>query len=312
MRTTPWLERKQAVVVLNPTARKLPGKQDLAAARGWLESGGWSVEWIETSRSGHATELAAIAAERQIPLLFVCGGDGTLNEAVNAVAGTETALGVIPAGTVNLWAREVGLLKRPLEAVQLAVKGVRRRVDLGRAGDRYFLLVAGFGLDAAVTHGVSHRLKSRVGAAAYALSAARQALRHKPTRATLVADGHERTLDLLMLIAGNTRNYAGLTQITSEALVDDGMLDLCAYSGRGRWEILWLSLLTLLRQHGRSGNVFRTRFRELRISATQPLPVQVDGEAIADRPLDVSVAPGALWVAVPASVRSPLFSKSAD
>ena len=156
------------MVIVNPTARKLPGRKRLHEARDWLDQRGWASEWLTTAAPGEATSLAADAATRGAPLLFVCGGDGTINEAVNGLAGSETALAVIPAGTVNLWAREVGLLAKPEEAVRLAVDGVRRRIDLGRVGDRHFLLMAGFGLDATVAHGVSHRIKGRLGAAAYA------------------------------------------------------------------------------------------------------------------------------------------------
>ena len=194
MPAPPWIHRKEAVVIVNPTARKLPNPGSLREVRDWLDERGWAIEWLETAAPGDTTPLAADAARRGVPLLFACGGDGTLNEAVNGLVGSETALAVIPTGTVNLWAREVRLLKKPMEAVRLAVDGARRRIDLGRAGERYFLLMAGFGLDAAVTHGVSHRIKGRFGAAAYALSAVREAMRYRPSAVTLSLDGRERTL----------------------------------------------------------------------------------------------------------------------
>jgi diacylglycerol kinase (ATP) len=305
----PWLDRKEAVVIVNPTARKLPSRKRLKEAREWLDERGWAVEWIETAEPGHATSLAADAARRGLPLLFVCGGDGTLNEAVNGLAGSKTAVAVIPAGTVNLWAREVGMLKRPAEAVRLAVEGVAQRVDLGVAGSRYFLLVAGFGLDGAVAHGVSERIKKRFGAAAYALSAARQVLGYRPPLITLSLDGDSRALKLLMLTVGNTRNYAGLTQITSEAMVDDGWLDVCVYKGRGRWDLLWLALLTLVRQHQRSKKVLYRRVQRLGIESSTPLPVQLDGDAYIESPTEVSVVRDALWVVVPRTLKSPLFSQ---
>ena len=132
MTKPPWTDQKEAVVIVNPTSRKLPSPKRLREARYWLDGRGWSVEWLETAAPGDATSLAADAARRGAPLLFVCGGDGTLNEAVNGLAGSETAVAVIPTGTVNLWAREVGLLKKPAEAVRLAVDGARRQ-QIGRA-----------------------------------------------------------------------------------------------------------------------------------------------------------------------------------
>ena len=161
-----------------------------------------------------------------------------------------------------------------------------------------------------MTHGVSHRIKGRFGAAAYALSAAREALRYRSSRVTLSLDGRERTLELLMLIVGNTRKYAGLTEITPAAIVDDGRLDVCAYSGHGRWDILWLALLTLIRQQRRSKKVMQHRVQRLGIASATPLPVQIDGDASSDSPVEVTIAPGALWVAVPKGLKSPLFSRN--
>lgn len=302
-------DRKEAVVIVNPSARNLPKRARLIEADEWLRANGWTAEWVETAGADDATPLAAAAARRAVPLVFVCGGDGTINEAVNGLAGSETPMAVIPAGTVNLWAREVGLLKKPAEAVRLAVEGVRRRVDLGRAGSRYFLLMAGYGLDAAVAHRVSHGMKGRLGAAAYALSAARQAASYRASRVTLTMDEDRRAVNLLMLIAGNTRNYAGLTQITREALADDGRLDLCIYEGRGGWDILWLALLTLVGRHGRSRKVTQRRVNRLELTWETPLLAQLDGEAIRESAAEVTIAPGALWVMTPKDLRSPLFSR---
>jgi diacylglycerol kinase (ATP) len=307
--SAPTFDRKEAVIIINPSARKLPKRARLLEAYEWLRAEGWAVERVETSGPDEATRIAATAARQGVPLLFVCGGDGTLNEAVNGIAGSETALAVIPAGTVNLWAREVGLLKTPLQAVRLAVEGERRRVDLGRAGARHFLLMAGYGLDAAVAHRVSQSVKGRLGAAAYALSALRQVMTYRGSSVALTIDRERLERNVLMLVAGNTRNYAGVTQITREALVDDGRLDLCVYSGHGRWDILWLALLTLLGRHGRSKKVTQRLVERVELSWRTPLLAQLDGEAVAETPAEVTVVPGALWVMTPRGLRSPLFSR---
>jgi len=301
-------ERKDAVVIVNPAAHNAAKRQALYGANAWLRENGWKVEWIETSGAGDATVVATTAAEHGVPLVFVCGGDGTLNEAVNGLAGSETAVSVIPSGTVNLWARELGLLKKPAEAVRLAIEGDRRRIDLGKAGSRYFLSQVSFGVDAAVIHRVSHRIKGRAGAAAYALSAAKQVLTYRGSRVRLSLDGEERTAHTLTVVAGNTRIYAGLTKITPDAIVDDGHLDVCVYEGRGRWDIVRLAALTLLRRHRGSKRVDYKRVRHLKITSEEPLPVQLDGEPLAESPTDVSIAAGALWVMTPTGLRSPLFS----
>src|SRR3972149_2787266 len=105
--------RRETLIIVNPAAHNVPSRKRLDEAERWLRSQGWQVEWRRTEGPRQATELAAAAAARGLPLLFVCGGDGTLNEAANGLAGSETALGPIPAGTVNIWAQGVGVPRKP-------------------------------------------------------------------------------------------------------------------------------------------------------------------------------------------------------
>lgn len=309
---TPWGDRREAIIILNPAAHSVPSRERLNEADRYLLGQGWLVTYQETSRPGDAIELAAKAAEAGIPLVFVCGGDGTLSEAANGLAGTETALAPILGGTSNLWAREAGFKRRPVRAVEQAITGERRKIDLGRAGNRYFMLMAGYGIDAAVTKSVSLDVKSRVGAAAYALASVREAGRFKGTEMSLIFDEEEVRGHVLMLIAGNTRLYAGITEITPEAVVDDGLLDVRVFMGRDRIDIMRFALQTLFRRHRGSGRVIYRRIRELNMDWEAPLPVQLDGDPCIDSPSQVRVVPGSLWVAVPAGLKSPLFSAKAD
>lgn len=304
----PGYLRREAAVIVNPAAHNLPKRRRLQEADRWLQEQGWAVEWLETGRPGEATDLAAKAAERGIPLLFVCGGDGSMNEAANGLAGSETALAMIPAGTVNIWARETGIPSKPLQAVRTAVEGERRRVDLGKAGQRYFLLMAGYGLDGAIARRVSQAVKGRLGAAAYALVAVRESLSYRSSPLTLRLDGEEQRAEVLMLVAGNTRNYAGLVEVTPEARLDDGLLDVCIYEGRGTVDMVLHVLRTVLRRHRRSKKVRYRQVRRLELAWEQPLPLQLDGDAYEESPTEVTVAPSVLWVALPRGVSSPLFS----
>ncbi len=305
---TPAPGRREAVIIVNPAAHKPPSAKRLREADALLKHRGWSTTWLTTKAPGDAVGMAAEAARRGVPLLFVCGGDGTLNEAVNGLAGSATALAPIPGGTSNIWARETGMDKKPAEAVRLALEGDRRRVDLGRAGQRYFLLMAGYGIDAAVTRRVSLLAKKRLGATAYVIAALREWLTYRGVRATLAFDGETLERDVLMLVLGNTRVYAGLTQITNDAVADDGLLDACVYQGKGRLDVAIHTILTALRLHRRWRKVVYRRFRELRISWSQPLPLQLDGDPQPEAPTVVTVVPAALWVAVPKGFRSPIFA----
>jgi hypothetical protein len=166
---TPWGERPETLIIVNPAAHNAPRRSRLQEANDWLRANGWRADWRETSAPGEATRLAVGAAAAGVPLVFVAGGDGTLNEAVNGLVGSETAVAHIPCGTSNLWAREVGFKRRPVRAVEQAVteSGVGRR----RSGRSDLLPPDGWLRHRRRRHAnVSLDVKGRVGAAAYALA----------------------------------------------------------------------------------------------------------------------------------------------
>ncbi|MBI1886193.1 MAG: diacylglycerol kinase family lipid kinase [Chloroflexi bacterium] len=302
-------DRKEALVIVNPAAHNLPSKKALAAADEWLRSQGWHVRWEETDSPGSARALALKAAEERLPLLFVCGGDGSMGEAANGLAGSDTALAMIAAGTVNIWARETQTPKKPLDAVRAAVSGERRRVDLGKAGDRYFLLMAGYGLDGHLARKVSLGAKRHVGATAYALAAVRESITYRSKPLSLTLDGDTVDAQALMLVAGNTRNYAGLVEITPQARLDDGLLDVCLFQGKGLLDIMLHVIGVALRRHTGSKKVLYRKAKRIELGWEEPLPIQPDGDAFPESPPVIEVAPRALWVTVPKGASLPLFSE---
>src|SRR5437868_9627127 len=140
-------EPTRGVLVHNPASRAAVSRDLLDAAVASAGEAGWSVTLVPTEAPGHATTLARDAAAAGSDVIIVSGGDGTINEAVNGIAGTATALAVLPGGTANVWAKEIGVSKDPLTPMHQMLSGDRRRIGLGRAGDRYVLLIAGIGLD---------------------------------------------------------------------------------------------------------------------------------------------------------------------
>ncbi len=296
----------RATIVFNPTAGRHHG--DVATVKGFLEGHGWTARVERTARQGDGTRLARAAAARGDDVVVVAGGDGTINEAVQGLAGTTTALGVLPLGTTNVWAREVELPTDPLAAAAALVDGDRRAIDLGRAGDRYFLLMAGLGFDGAVTGAVNLRLKRALGKGAYALTAAAQAMRYEGPEVILEMDDETVRCRLLQAVVGNTRLYGGNFSITASAVADDGLLDVVVFEGRRPWDAAPHALPMLL---GRcptpaSPNYYRTR--RLRVTGATELSAQVDGDHLGTA-LDIAVAPAALRVVVPRGLRSPLFSR---
>ena len=294
-------------VIANPYAGRHGRLARLDAALALLTQRGWRVERLTTGAPGHAQELAAHAAAAGSDCVLVCGGDGTINEAVNGLAGSETALAVLPAGTVNLWAKEVGLPTEPERAVRLILSGERRRVDLGRAGERYFLMLASVGVDAYAVQAVTAERKRRWGRYAYAAAGIADLLSHGGRPLAIEAGGIRFRGRALAPVIGNTRLYGGLLYATHLARIDDGLLDLRVYAGTGARQLLPQLVRTIAGRPPRADEVYLQK-RELRIAGPRSLPVQADGEHIGALPMTFRAVPTALTVVVPRGLRSPLFT----
>jgi len=308
---------RRALLVVNPSARRLPPLQRIQEAADWLRTRGWDVALETTSAPGEATHLARRAASRGHSVVVACGGDGTIHEVVNGLAGSEAVLAVIPGGTANVWAKDARLPRAPLEAARIINGGRCRRIDLGliewegrsgrKAESRYFLLMVGVGLDAHVVARVSQGWKRRLGAAAYVLTGAREALFYRSQPVELELDGRERlSLRLGWMLAGNTRCYGGVKRIASRALADDGLLELLIFPGYNLLRATGYGLAMLTgRHHGAPGVIYR-QAAEIEVAGPSSLPVQADGEFVGYTPLRLRVVPGALQVLMP-DEPNPLF-----
>jgi diacylglycerol kinase (ATP) len=294
-------------IVYNPISRNAPRREKLlAAARSAAPA--WEIDLMETESPGHAVELARDAKQAGMSAVFACGGDGTVNEVVNGLVGSACALGVLRGGMGDVFAREVGIPRQPERALKLQLSGDRRRFDLGKAGERYFLLMAGIGFDATVVRAVPVGAKRRLGSTSYALWGARLLVGYRPEQTKLTLDGEPLQAELFWALLGNTRSYGGIIDITAEALVDDGMLDAYLFFGRGLgWEARSALRLALKRQDGAQGVEFR-RLREMSIE-TPGLPVQADGEYLGETPMRFGVEPAALDVLLPRGRGRELFGR---
>jgi diacylglycerol kinase family enzyme len=214
---------------------------------------------------------------------------------------------VLRGGTANVWAKESRTPKDPVKAMRVIVSGERRRIDLGVANGRYFLLMCGVGLDAEIVARVGSRMKRRLGALAYLIAGVKAVVTMKAWRTNVEIDGARET-SLYWLLAGNTRSYGGTVEITHRAVADDGMLDIALMRRGGVLRVLADGARVLLRRHERSSNVLSCRTHTLAIDAPG-IPIQLDGEACGETPLRIEVAALALNVIVPAEVRSPLFGR---
>src|SRR5215216_2741391 len=191
----------RALIVFNPGAGQADSaEQDIYAARDVWREHGWQVELRPTAGPGDGTRIAREAAEQGYHLVVAAGGDGTVNEVINGLAGTQTAMAALPIGTVNVWVREMGLPLQPRAAAQALLNAQIRTIDLGRAGERYFLLMAGVGFDAAVTAEVRSDEKRRLGILAYLLRAFALALRFRGANMRIFLDGKKLRRHVLLAV----------------------------------------------------------------------------------------------------------------
>src|SRR5438876_2530835 len=151
-----------AVVIVNPASGSyFHYARQIEETLVHLRRSGWSVELRLTNEASETRQQAREAVARQVNVVIAAGGDGTINEIIQELAGSETALGVIPGGTVNVWAREVGIPQEIAAARAILVNGQTRRIDLGRVDGRYFLLMAGIGMDGEITYAVEKKPAKR-------------------------------------------------------------------------------------------------------------------------------------------------------
>lgn len=293
----------RALIVFNPAAGQASSlEHDMLLARDIWREHGWQVDLQPTRGPGDGTRIAREAAAQGYDVVVAAGGDGTVNEVVNGLAGSRTALGALPVGTVNVWVRELGLPLQPRAAAEALLTCQPRAIDLGRAGDRYFLLMCGVGFDAAVTAEVRATEKRRLGALAYLLRAANLAARFRGTSARIIIDGKLIRCRVLMLVLGNSQLYGGVVKVTARASLDDGLLDVCIIKGKTLWSAPFRILSILMQRYNLDPKLEYHRAREVRISTRRPLPVQVDGDHIGETPMVFQAVPGALMALLPASL----------
>jgi diacylglycerol kinase (ATP) len=308
--------------IINPAAGSGGFQKLVIEAADHLSQLGCTVERVETSGKGDAIRLAQQAAAEGFDVAVAVGGDGTINEVCNGLVGTETALAVLPAGTANVYAADVGIpIWWPLNpgavnnAAEIILTGQRRRIDLGRlrladGTERYFLMWCGIGLDAAISQAIKPGDTRRLGYAAWILSGLMVTFDFMGTRATIRTDKGMVKGRVLLAVISNGQLYGRIWRMAPEAKMDDGLLDVGIMTGHG-WPstVKHLAGLTL-GQHAKDPDFHLYQTRVLSLSAREALPVHVDAENVGTTPVEIEVVPLALSVIVPSKTPSTLFERN--
>lgn len=309
----------QAQLVFNPHAGRFPARPLLERAAQVLEADGWNIEIHETHSGEHLSQLALAAAETGMDAVFVAGGDGSIEHAVEGLSGSDTALGVLPIGTANVWAQELGLPIPNIthwtaleQTARRLARGRVRGVDVGRCNGKPFLLWAGVGLDAFIVHNIEPResWQKLLGAGLYAAQAVATATAWKGITLQIQVDGRALDDHYLMVVMSNIRLYAGgLARLSPDAILDDGLMELWLFQGDSPTDALRHARDLLTGAHMKSQLVQRIQTSRLRMAANRPIPVQLDGEPFEPgREVEIGVHRRALKILVPADTSEALFS----
>lgn len=289
----------RAAVVVNPT--KLSDDEAFRkSVRRAMDDHGWDEPlWLETTPEDPGRGQAKSAVSAGADLVLACGGDGTVTACAEGVTDTGVPLAIIPLGTGNLLARNLGLPMGLEEALAVALGSVQHPIDAGRVNGTLFVVMAGLGLDARMLSGTSDPLKKRLGWLAYAISAIRH-LRDRPVRVTVRADGGQsRRMRANALIVGNVGWLRGGLPLLPDARPDDGMLDAVVLIARGLTGWLAVAADILLRRPAR-GRIYRIQFTELEVTLDQEQPWELDGEVMGStRRLTFAAQPGGLLLRMP-------------
>lgn len=297
----------KTVLIYNPRAGKLNGRGEraLRPATEKLERAGHDLRLVPTMGPGTAADLAREAAGSGASMVVVAGGDGTINEVLPGLVHTPVPLAILPAGTANVLATEMGLPDRLDAAAARLADCVPCRIPVGRVRyhgsdlpPRYFLLMAGAGVDARVVYRVSVPLKARVGKIAYWIAGFSLAGRTLD-EFEVTADG--RTHVCSFALVSKVRNYGGDFQIARDTSLFDNRFEVVLFAGRSSFRYLkYLAGVALKRVSGLRGvTVLRAAEVKLAGAAGRRIHIQVDGESAGCLPATVEVVPEALTLLVP-------------
>jgi YegS/Rv2252/BmrU family lipid kinase len=305
-----------AIIIVNPTSGSYTqNKQQIEETLAFLRQHHWQVELRLTEEAGDAERFAQEAVEQKLQVVIAVGGDGTINEVIQALAGSDTALGVLPSGTVNVWARETGIPLNNAGALDVLVNGRTRRIDLGYTSGRYFLLMAGVGFDGEVTHAVEKKPVKRFGVLGYLVVGTWLGLGYPSFRASLQVDGRTVKVNALQIVIGNTQLYGGAIKYTWRAKCDDGLLDVCILKKQTMLGRIAAFFDFLFHRAQRHQWVLYETCSSLKIRTKRPLAMQIDGNSAGHinksyPPATFNSIPGALNVIVPQHSPAELFSQA--
>lgn len=286
--------KSSVILISNPVAKKVSEKRLLKAFH-FLKSKGYTVETLYTKKRGHAENLAREAIKESPSLIIAAGGDGTFNEVINGVAGSEIPMAILPLGTTNVLAKELNVPEDVDGALELATRGNPKTISLGKIAttghlplvSRYFILMAGVGFDGEAVFNVNEALKKFSGKGSYIYSGIKTLSVFKPGELVFRIDG--RTFFGYTAIIGKAAKYGGHFMITPDARLTDPFLYVCLFKGRKRFDILRYVFSIIMRRHLKLKDIEYLKATAVEVDGSAH--VQIDGDYFGKTPVKVEIAP---------------------
>lgn len=288
----------QVVVIINPVAGAHQQRVAVRRMCALLGKSGYKVIIRITRMAGDGRRMARQAAESAYAVIVV-GGDGTVGEVADGLIGTRVPLLVWPRGTENLVAKAFGFQSEPEYILSCLRSGTDKPLDVGMANGRSFLLLAGIGFDAEVVHRLKHMRSGHITHLSYCFPIWRTFWEHRFPPLRVSSEGRSLWEGRGMVFVANLPQYSLGLNVVRDARGDDGLLDLCILPCHGRRGLLGHALRTLIHRQVEHPSVIYQRLPSVRVEATEPVPVQLDGDEAGILPLDIGIQPAALVIRIP-------------
>lgn len=286
--------------IINPKSGASSAKTGLHTFKDYLMDKGYDVRLGLTTSLKNANELAAEAAvDLHCALVVVVGGDGTIREVVQGLEGSDKKLLIIPGGTENLLANELGFDEKIETVIEAFEEGQVKALDLGKVNDRFFTAVVGFGFDAFVIDRINQTREGNISYTDYFWPVWRTFWNFDFPHFHIEADGETLFDGRGLVIVGNISHYAMGLGILKDADYGDGLLDICVFKCQSKLHLIKHSFLTLIKQHRNQSDVIYRQAKKFTITSESDVKSQIDGDPGPPVPVDIDIIPQAVNVLVP-------------
>lgn len=297
-------EEERILIIANPKSGRGAAKNVIPKLKDFFWKNRVKADFYSTKKPKDAIKKARDAAKSgKYEIIIACGGDGTVNEVLNGMMaagknGRYSNFGVIPLGTENVLAQETGVPFNPIKAAGIILKGKTKKIDLGMANRRYFVLMTGIGYDAHVVSKIKPAIKNIMGRSVYPLAAVKQLFNYRNFDLDVIIDRKIRTNGSFVVV-GNIKLYGANLKITPKARIDDGFLDVCIFKGKDVFSFVKFALGAFAERHIDTSGIEYYKAKEVQIKSKEKVLYHVDCEIDGTTPVRIKACPSVIRMIVP-------------